>query len=383
MSVESFEIKVPDEVLVDLKRRLARTRWPDEIPGAGWDYGFNLDYVKELVEYWPTRFDWRAQERALNALPQYKAEVDGLGIHFVHQRGTGPNPLPLIITHGWPKTAFEMVKLIPLLADPGSHGADPADSFDVVVPNGPGYGFSDRPQRPGMDHWLVADLWLKLMTEVLDYPRFCAQGGDWGAIVSSRLGYIYPDNVMGIHLNLVAGPRPALEPGSRALTPAEESYLGQRERWMDTEGGYSHLQGTKPQSLAYGLNDSPAGLAAWIVEKWRTWSDCGGDVESRFTKDELLTNVTIYWATQTINSSTRLYYESRRSPWTVSEGDRVEVPCGVAVFPGEIFLAPREWAERTLNVQRWTEMPSGGHFAAMEEPELLAQDIRAFFRRFR
>jgi pimeloyl-ACP methyl ester carboxylesterase len=231
-----------------------------------------------------------------------------------------------------------------------------------------------------MDILRVADLWAKLMTEKLGYLRFGAQGGDIGAGVTSRLGFAHPENLTGIHLTSVTRPTPYLGPGARELSDAEKAHLDQREKWQQAEGGYSHIQGTKPQTLSYGLNDSPAGLAAWIVEKYRTWSDCGGDVESRFTKDELLTTITIYWITQTISSSTRMYYENQRQVWSLKSGERVQVPSGIALFPQEISRPPREWAERSYNVCRWTEMPRGGHFAALEEPELLAQDIRAFFR---
>ena len=383
MDVQPFKVQVPDAVLEDLQKRLERTRWPDEVPGSAWDYGSNLEYIRELVEYWRTRFDWRAQERTINAFNQYRANVDGTGIHFIHERGKGPNPMPIVITHGWPKSVFEMVKIIPLLTDPAGHGADPADSFDVVVPAGPGFGFSDAAPRRGMNYWRISDLWAQLMMEGLGYERFAAQGGDWGASVTARLGFIYPSNVIGIHVTLVGGPLPYLGARARELTGAERAYQGERERWMQGEGGYSHIQATKPQTLSYGLNDSPAGLAAWIVEKFRTWSDCGGDVESRFTKDELLTNVMIYWVTQTIGSSCRLYYESQRGVWSLSPGQRVQVPTAVAQFAKEIFHAPREWAERLYNVQRWSEMPRGGHFNALEEPDLLVQDIRDFFRPLR
>ena len=385
MSIEPFVVDVPGEVLADLKARLARTRWPDEIPGSGWDYGSNLEYIKGLVEYWRSQFDWSSQQAAMNRFDHFRTQVEGLGIHFIHQRGQGPNPLPLIITHGWPSSFYEMHKIVPLLTDPAGHGADGNDSFDVVVPSMPGYGFSDKPAQPGMSVLKVADLWCKLMTENLGYSSFCAQGGDWGAGVTARLGFAYPEQVTGIHVTSVSGGTmvPYLGPGSRPLTEAEQVMLDQRENWRQNEGGYSHIQGTKPQTLSYGLNDSPAGLAAWIVEKFRTWSDCGGDVEKSFTKDELLTNVTIYWATQTINSSTRMYYESQHVQWNLGPDDRVTVPCAVAVFPKEISQPPREWGERSYNIQRWTPMPRGGHFAALEEPELLAQDIREFFRPFR
>ena len=384
MDVQPFKIQVPEAVLDDLRERLASTRWPDELPGSGWDYGSNLDYIKELVEYWRTQFDWRAQERTLNAFAQYRATVDGLGIHFIHERGKGPDPLPIIINPGWPSSVLEMTKIIPLLSDPAGHGADAADSFDVVVASGPGYGFSDHPAEWEMHHWRIADLWAKLMTEGLGYQRFVAHAGDWGASVTGRLAYSHPDVVAGVHVTSVTGgPSPYLGPDAPELSDAEKAFLGARERWQQAEGGYSHIQGTKPQTLSYGLNDSPAGLAAWIVEKWRSWSDCGGDVESRYTKDELLSNVTIYWVTGTINSSCRLYYESLRVPWSLKQGERVHVPNSVALFPKDISQPPREWGERSRNIHRWTVMPRGGHFAAMEEPELLAEDLRVSFRPLR
>jgi pimeloyl-ACP methyl ester carboxylesterase len=383
MDVQPFKIRVPEAILEDLRERLARTRWPDEIADSGWDYGSNLAYIQELVECWRTQFDWRVQEAAINSFAHFRASVDGFGIHFIHERGKGPNPLPLIITHGWPGSFFEMSKITPLLTDPGSHGGDPEDAFHVVAPSMPGYGFSDHPASRGMHVFKIADLWAQLMTEDLGYRRFGAQGGDWGAGVTAYLGFAHPDNLVGIHVTSMTRPTPYLGPGSKALSEAEKALLKQRESWLLAEGGYSHLQGTKPQTLSYGLNDSPAGLAAWIVEKYRTWSDCGGDVERRFTKDELLTTATIYWATQTISSSTRLYYETQNQPWAMKRGERIRVPSAMAVFPKEISHPPREWGERSYNVRRWTEMPRGGHFAALEEPELLAQDIRAFFRPLR
>ena len=383
MEVRPFKIAVDDGVLDDLSQRLAETRWPDEIPASGWDYGSNLDYLKSLVHYWRTGFDWRSQETLINSFNHFKAEVDGLDIHFIHERGKGPNPIPLVITHGWPSSFFEMHKIVPLLADPGSHGGNPADAFDVVAPSLPGFGFSDRPQQRGMQVFKVADMWAKLMAEGLGYPRFAAQGGDIGAGVTARLGYAHPEKMIGIHLTSMTRPTPYLGPGADELSEAEKALLDQREKWQQAEGGYAHIQGTKPQTLSYGLNDSPAGLAAWIVEKYRTWSDCDGDVEKRFTKDELLTTVTIYWVTQTISSSTRMYKENQSHNWAMGESERIQPPSAMAVFPSEISRPPREWAERSYNLQRWTEMPRGGHFAALEEPDLLAEDIRAFFRPLR
>ena len=383
MDVRPFTIAVEDSVLEDLQQRLADTRWPDEIPNTGWDYGSNLAYLKELVEHWRTKFDWRAQEAKLNAFSHFKSEVDGLDIHFIHEKGKGPNPIPLVITHGWPSCFFEMTKIIPLLADPASHGGDAADSFDVVAPSLPGFGFSDHAQDRGMEVQRVAGMWNKLMTENLGYPKFAAQGGDIGSGVTARLGYAHADTLYGIHLTSITRPTPYLGPGSRPVTAAEQALIAQRDKWFADEGGYNHIQGTKPQTLAYGLNDSPVGLAAWIVEKYRTWSDCGGDVEKSYTKDELLTIVTIYWVTQTISSSTRMYFENQKNLWAMEKDQKVPAPAGMAMFPQEISKPPREWGERSYDVRRWTEMHSGGHFAALEEPQLLAEEVRAFFRDFR
>ena len=383
MAVQPYKIEIPDSVLDDLKARLERTRWPDELPGTGWDYGSNLDYVKELVEYWRTKFDWHAQEKLINSFSHFKSEVDGLNIHFIHEKGKGPNPMPLVITHGWPGTFFEMYKVIPMLSDPASHGGDPADAFDVVAPSMPGYGFSDATDKRGLSVLSIGDLWAKLMSENLGYQRFAAQGGDWGARVTAKLGLSHGDKVIGIHTTSTSSPTPYQGPGTRELAEAEKAMLAQRVQWLADEGGYSHIQATKPQTLSYGLNDSPAGLAAWIVEKYRTWSDCGGDVESRFTKDELLTTITIYWVTQSINSSTRLYFESFFQAWDLAKDEKIQVPVAIASFPRENSVPLREWAERSFNIQQWTDMPSGGHFAALEEPDRLVEDIRKFFRGLR
>ena len=383
MAVQPYKIEIPDSVLDDLKSRLERTRWPDELPGTGWDYGSNLDYVKELVEYWRTKFDWHAQEKLINSFSHFKSKVDGLNIHFIHEKGKGPNPMPLVITHGWPGTFFEMYKVIPMLSDPASHGGDPADAFDVVAPSMPGYGFSDATDKRGLSVLSIGDLWAKLMSENLGYQKFAAQGGDWGARVTAKLGLSHGDKVIGIHTTSTSSPTPYQGPGTRELSEAENAMLAQRVQWLADEGGYSHIQATKPQTLSYGLNDSPAGLAAWIVEKYRTWSDCGGDVESRFTKDELLTTITIYWVTQSINSSTRLYYESFFQAWDLAKDEKIQVPVAIASFPRENSVPLREWAERSFNIQQWTDMPSGGHFAALEEPDRLVEDIRRFFRGLR
>jgi pimeloyl-ACP methyl ester carboxylesterase len=377
--IEPFTIAVPDDVLADLRERLARTRFPDEVADSGWDYGTNLAYLKNLVEYWRTRYDWRTHERELNRFAHFRAQVDGIKIHFIHEKGLGPNPKPLLMLHGWPGSIYEFRRIIPMLTDPAAHGGDASDSFTIIAPSLPGYGFSDHPTRRAMNIPAMAEVFFKLMTDVLGYSRFAVQGGDWGAAIASRIGEAYPATLYGIHINMI-GAAPAEGRGAANLTAAEQAFLAEVEKFRREETGYQWIQGTKPQTLAYGLNDSPAGLAAWIAEKFRTWSDCGGDVERYFSKDELLTNITIYWVTQTINSSTRLYYESRHHPWRLKPGTRIEAPTAVAVFPGELVRPPREWAERAYNIRRWTAMPRGGHFAAMEEPALLAADIRAFFR---
>ena len=375
---EPFEIHVAAAVLDDLRARLDATRWPDEIDGAGWTMGSDLAYMKELAAYWRDGYDWQEQERRLNALPQFRAEIDGLGIHFVHIEGKGPDPFPLIVSHGWPGSFFEMYKIAGPLTDPAAHGGDPADAFHLVVPSLIGYGFSDASREPGMTTHRMAELFGTLMIDTLGYDRFGAQGGDWGSAVTSSLAEQYPANVAGIHLNLVIGRMARL--AGEAASPEVEAYRAEMARWVRDESAYSITQGTKPQTLSYALNDSPVGLAGWIVEKWRAWSDCDGDVERSYTKDELLTNVMIYWVTQTINSSVRLYRENRGE---FGRTGRIETPTAVAMFPKEISHPPRSLVERGYNVQRWTEMPRGGHFAAMEEPGLLVEDVRAFFRGLR
>jgi pimeloyl-ACP methyl ester carboxylesterase len=380
MTVEAFTINIPQATLDDLHNRLAHTRWPDEIEGAGWDYGTNLDYLKSLVSYWQNQFDWRAQEARLNQFAQFRAEIAGLGIHFIHERGKGPRPLPLILTHGWPDSFFRMYKIIPMLTDPASYGGDPADAFDVIVPSLPGYGFSDRPRERGMNAVRTAELWARLMTDTLGYRRFAAAGGDVGSGVTRFLALTHPDLLVGIHLTDNGLPANLEIPD---LSEVEKQYFNAVQQWRLQEGAYAMQQSTKPQTLAYGLNDSPVGLAAWIVEKFRTWGDCDGDVEHRFSKDELLTNIMIYWVTETINSSFRMYYENTHMRPPLKAGQHIEVPAGLALFAKDVLLPPREWVERSLRVQRWTQMPRGGHFAALEEPELLAEDIRAFFRPLR
>jgi pimeloyl-ACP methyl ester carboxylesterase len=382
MQVEPFRIAVSDAVLTDLRERLARTRFPDEIDDSGWTYGTPLAYAKEIVAYWRDRYDWRTHEAALNAFPQFRAKVGDLGIHFIHVKGKGPKPFPLVITHGWPGSVAEFTKIIGPLTDPARHGGDPADAFDVVAPSMPGYGFSDHPRVPGVDAEKIATLWVELMRG-LGYERFVAQGGDWGSMVTTYLGAKHAQQVRGIHLNMVlALPDDPQNPDLTGVTQEEMMGLMEAQHFLKEETGYQRIQGTKPQTLSYGLNDSPAGLAAWIVEKFRTWSDCDGDVETRFTKDQLLTNIMLYWVPETANSSCRLYYEAVPAD-AFPPKVRVEVPTGCAIFPKELIKPPRVWADRAFNVQRWTVFPKGGHFAAMEEPKALVDDIRAFFRALR
>ena len=380
MDIRPYTVNIPQPALDDLRSRLARTRWPDEVDGAGWDYGANLAYMRELMKYWETGFDWRREERAMNALPHFRAQVDGAGIHFIHARGRGPAPMPLLVTHGWPSSFVEMLEIIPLLADPGAHGGDPADAFDVVVPSVPGFGFSDRPGR-GMTRSRVAALWARLMGG-LGYPRYAAHGNDIGAVISGWLAYDFPERLIALHTMMPGFPSAVIGEDTQPLSAAERAYAEVQARWMREEAGYNAIQETRPQTLAYGLHDSPAGLAAWIVEKWRAWTDPAGEVERYFSRDLLLANVTLYWVTETANAANRSYYERARETRAITE--RIAVPTGVALSTEAVQRAPRERAERGYaDIRRWTEFPRGGHFMAAEEPALLAAELREFFRPFR
>jgi microsomal epoxide hydrolase len=381
MALEPFKIRVPDDVLDDLRARLAHVRWPDEVPDGGWRYGTDLGYMKELCAYWLDQYDWRAHEAKLNALPQFRTPVGGIDVHFVQVRGVGPKAFPLLLSHGWPGSVWEFHRLIPLLTDPGAHGADPADAFTVIAPSLPGYAFSFKPNQRRFGIAEIADIFARLMTDTLGWKRFGAQGGDWGGFITSRLGLAYASRVVGIHVNLLAA-RPSGPPPANP-TDEEKAYFEELRQWEREETGYQGIQGTRPQTLAYGLTDSPVGLAAWIVEKFRAWSDCGGNVERRFSKDLLLTNIMLYWVTGAINSSFWPYFARRHGAPPLPDNQRIEVPTAYASFPREILHPPRAWAERLYNIKRWTLMPAGGHFAALEEPEALAADIRAFFRDLR
>ena len=379
-SIRPFTIRVSDETLADLQSRLSRTRFPDQIPNSAWDYGADTAYMRELVAYWQTSYDWRKHEAELNKLPHFQTEIDGLAMHFVHAKSKEPNALPLIVTHGWPGSVYEFMQVVGPLTDPAAHGGDAQDAFHLVLPSMPGYGFSGKTAERGYSVDRVADVMAQLMAR-LGYERYGAQGGDWGSGVATWLGARDKERVAGIHINMVGGGPPAgMEDPEKGIPQWELKRWRERAAWWAGENAYGNIQGTKPLTLAYGLNDSPVGLAAWIVEKFRAWSDCGGDVESRFTKDQLLTNVMIYWVTATMPSAVRLYYESRRNQ---PKRPGIETPTAVAVFPGEIFFSPRKWVEARYNVRQWTEMPRGGHFAAMEEPELFVADVRKFFRTVR
>jgi pimeloyl-ACP methyl ester carboxylesterase len=380
-SPEPFTSRADPAALADLRARLRATRWPDAPEDTGWSLGTDLGYLRELVAYWADGFDWRAQESALATLPRFRVSVGGLGIHFVHARAAASDGpvLPLLLSHGWPDSFWRYSKVVPLLTDPGAHGADPADAFDVVVPDMPGYGYSDRPAGPPVDAIAVAGLWAQLMG-ALGYARFGAAGGDIGSSVSRYLGLDHADRVVAVH-RTDAG-LPVFTGDPEDLAPAERKWLEAAASWGATEGAYAAMHRTKPQTAAFGLTDSPAGLAAWMVEKLRAWSDCDGDVERRFTKDEILTNVTIYWLTGTIGSSMRMYHaNSAISP--AQHARRVEVPSGFTIFPRETVRPPRAWLERVANTVRVTEPTRGGHFAPLEEPEVYAEELRAFFRPYR
>jgi len=378
---KSFILAVPDAAIADLRERLARTRFPDQAPGPAWAYGTDVDYLRDLVAYWRDGFDWRAQEARLNALPQYKVRLHDIDLHFVRVEGKGPAPCPLLLSHGWPGSAFEFLDIIPRLADPARFGADPADAFTVIAPSLPGYGLSFAPGQKRFSVEAIAACFADLMADVLGYQRYAAQGGDWGSFITSRLACDHPDRLVGIHLNLMPLRRdPAMV---ASPTPDEKKYLHELSVFLKEETGYQWIQGTKPQTLAFGLTDSPAGLAAWIVEKFRRWSDCGGDVEAAFTRDALLANISLYWFTGAIGSSFWPYYARMHGPWPVPDGG-ISVPTGYAEFPHEILSPPRSLAARTYtDIRRWTVMPRGGHFAAMEQPEALAAEVRAFFRPLR
>ncbi|MER6829480.1 epoxide hydrolase family protein [Streptosporangium sp. NPDC000563] len=375
--IAPFRIDIPQSALDDLHDRLARTLWPDELPGVGWSYGIPVSYVRQLAEYWRSGYDWRKHEAALNEYPQFTTEIDGQNIHFLHVRSPEPDALPLVLTHGWPGSIVEFTKVIGPLTDPRAHGGDPADAFHVVAPSIPGFAFSGPTRETGWDLRRVARAWAELMSR-LGYERYGAQGGDSGSVVSPELGRVAPDRVVGVHVNGALG-FPTFDPAEmEGLTETEQARM---MLYADNDrSGYAILQATRPQTVAFGLHDSPAAQLAWIVEKFKEWTDPAHDLpEEAVDRDQMLTDVTIYWLTRTAASSARLYKEGSAQWGTPVE--RSEIAHGVAVFPGDGGI--RRVAEREHNVIHWSEFDRGGHFAAMEAPDLLVDDVRTFFRKIR
>lgn len=387
MSLEPFVLHVTDDTLADLRDRLANTRWPSYDKSTAWEAGTSPQYLRELIAYWQSHYDWRAHESAINQLPQFTANIDGTAVHFVHQRGIGKEAIPIVLTHGYPDSFLRFQKLIPLLTNPSAYGGDARDTFDVIVPSLPGFAFSEKHgEVEGI--FKVGALWHALMTEHLGYKSYAAHGGDWGTFVTEQLARDHRDSLIGIHMTDVPFWHAFQPPDD--LTLPETKFLDDSTAMQQRDGAYIKIQGTRPQTLADSLNDSPAGLAAWIIEKFQSWSDCAGDIESKFTKDELITNIMLYWIAESIGSSFLPYFDMTHAGaarWVKEKAKKwlgsSHVPTAFALFPKDLTHPPRHWAERFFNVERWTEMPRGGHFAAMEEPELLANDIREFFRPFR
>jgi pimeloyl-ACP methyl ester carboxylesterase len=375
-----FESKTDPAALEDLRARLRATRWPDAPEDAGWSLGADLDYLRELVVYWANRFDWNAAEEALNRLPRFTIDIDGSRVHFIHARAAGGRSgTPLLLNHGWPDSFWRYSKVLPLLTDPGTHGGDPADAFDVILPDMPGYGYSAPPLGGAIDSIGVARRWAKLM-DALGYDRFLTAGGDIGSAVSRYLALDFPARVVAVHRQ-DAG-LPVFTGDESDLASEEREFLAAAAAWGSEEGAYAAMHRTKPQTAAFALNDSPVGLAAWIVEKLRSWSDTGGDLESIYTKDEILTDLTIYWLTGTIGSSMRMYNENAAIP-REQHARRVEVPSGFSLFPGDLMHPPRAWLDRVANTTWVSEPDRGGHFAPFEQPELYARELREFFRPYR
>ncbi len=376
-AISPFEIRVPDEILDDLKQRLAATRLPQQIEGTDWTYGAEISYLEELIAYWRDKYDWRAQEAALNQFDHFTTAIDDQRIHFIHQRSTHDHAVPLLLMHGWPGSVVEFMNVIGPLTQPEAHGGDAADAFHVVAPSLPGYGFSEFTKTTGYDTHRMAENFAVLMSR-LGYDRYGVEGGDWGAVIANSVAILDAEHVLGLHTTMpLAFPPPGHDP--KDLSEREQADLADLADFDQNGTGYQKIQGSKPQTLGFGLNDSPAGLCAWITEKFHGWTDCDGHVENAIDRDQLLTNIMLYWVTQTITSSTRLYYETFKSGRVGIVGAKVEVPTGVARFPREIMRYPRKWVEQSYNVTHWTDMPKGGHFAAMEQPDLFVTDVRKFF----
>ncbi|MSP29052.1 MAG: epoxide hydrolase [Acetobacteraceae bacterium] len=382
MTSRPFHLHVDDAAIADLRDRLARTRLPDQAPDAPWAYGTDVGYLRDLIGYWRDGFDWRAEEARLNAFPQFKVPLHGIDVHYLHVPGVGPDPKPLLLLHGWPGSVFEFIDIIPRLTDPARFGGRAEDAFAVIAPSLPGYGLSFAPNQKRFSITEMADCFADLMTGVLGYQKFAVQGGDWGASAASALGVRHADKVVGIHINLLAI-RPD-QPLSVNLTPEENRYQEEVAVWSREETGYQWIQGTRPQTLAFGLSDSPAGLAAWIAEKFHVWTDNDGNLEMAVSRDRMLANISLYWFTGAIGSSFWPYYARLHGAWPIPDGRTVDVPTGYAAFPREIRRPPRLIAEKTYtDIRQWTVMAKGGHFAAMEQPEALASDVQNFFRPLR
>ncbi|RNL58785.1 epoxide hydrolase family protein [Zhongshania marina] len=386
MNIERFVIDIEQSRLDELAARLNSARVIPDFGNSNWEYGTNTNYLSELVEYWRKDYDWRKHEKEMNQFEHFKTEIDGLPIHFLYKKGKGPSPTPLLLSHGWPWTFWDYQKLINPLTDPAAYGGDEADAFDVVIPSLPGYGFSTPLTSTGINFVSTADIFVKLM-DGLGYKKFAAHGHDWGAIITAQLGHKHADKLIGAHFTTML-PLDTFTGGTVDESFFDASEMGIAEKNMTffaDGGGYFALQSTRPQTLANALCDSPVGLCSWILEKRRDWSDCGGDVESRFSKDDLITTVMLYWLTDSFGTSARFYYEAAHQPWAPSHDHKplVEAPCGIAIFPEEVLAQPKAWIEHYYNVKHLSEMSSGGHFAAMEEPEALLKDIQQFFASLR
>jgi len=375
--IRKFQLEVTDAALDDLKKRLSMTRWPNKETPEDWSQGIPLGYMKELCDYWQHEYDWRAREERLNRFPQFITEIDGVDIHFIHLPSVHQNARPLIITHGWPGSVVEFHKVIEPLADPTAHGGNTEDAFHVVVPSLPGYGFSGKPEVTGWGIEKIADIWGELMAR-LGYDHYFAQGGDWGAMVTTHIGLQDKEHCDAIHLNM---PVVIPDPNTMAeLTPSEQASLMSMKFYQDWDSGYSKQQSTRPQTVGYGLVDSPSGQAAWIIEKFYQWTDCNGHPENAISRDELLDNVMMYWLSKSAASSARLYWESFKNP----PQDEVDIPTGCSIFPKEIVRPSERWIrKRFTNLKYYNELEKGGHFAAFEQPEIFLQEIRTYFRSLR
>ena len=368
--VKPFKISISNESIKDLNNRISLTRWTDEVQNSNWDYGTNLNYLKELTNYWKNKYDWKKEEAQLNTFNQYKVSIDNVNVHFIYEKGKGKKSTPIVLLHGWPSTFIQMNKIIPLLTKADENG----NSFDVIVPSLIGYGFSDRSIKKGLNVYEISEIFQKLMTQKLGIEKFMVRASDIGAGVAKEWAISHPNNILGLHLS---GSNPYIFQVPQDLSETEKKYIEKGQQFMQSEGAYAMEQSTKPQTPSYGLNDSPIGLAAWIIEKFNAWSDNNNNVESKFSKDELLTNISIYWFTQTIGSSMRLYYESAHV-WSPNGYKKVDVPTAFMMLQKDIAVAPKEWEARTYNVVRWNTNASGGHFGEWEEPSIIANDIFAF-----